>query len=186
MKPKAEIAKGRILQVAQLGHPILRKRAKRVNKVDSPEITQLISDMLATSTDRGAMGLAATQVYATWRIIVVSSHPSPNYPAAPLMKPTVMINPIITWKSDQKKLGWEGCLSIPGIRGEVLRSAKILISFITPTGRKVNMKASNFIARIIQHEVDHLNGINFTDRARGSSLVTDKEYQRIIGAKIKK
>ncbi|MBI4065183.1 peptide deformylase [Candidatus Gottesmanbacteria bacterium] len=171
----------RLLQVAQLGHPILRQKAKEVENVRGSRIQSLIDDLLATVMDVNGVGIAAPQVYESLRIIIVASHPNPRYPNAPEMKSTSMINPKILSHSKVKKKDWEGCLSITGIRGLIPRFETITIEYIDRKGEKHRKKFSNFIARIIQHEIDYLDGIVFLDRIKNNrDIITDKEYMKFI------
>lgn len=170
----------RLLQIAQLGHPILRERAKKVEDVRGPAIQELIDDMMATCEDAGGVGLAAPQVYQPWRIFIVASHPSPRYPDAPTMEPTAIINPELSFPWEEMESGWEGCLSIPGIRGRVLRYSRLLASFYNQEGEKQERAFEGFVARIVQHENDHLDATVFLDRTTPDRLITEKEYQKLL------
>jgi peptide deformylase len=170
-----------LLQIAQLGHPILRKKAKSVNNPLHKDIQHLIDSLIATVTDVNGVGIAAPQVYESVRIFVVASHPNPRYPHVPYMKPTPMINPQILSYGNETNKDWEGCLSIPGIRGLVSRHTKITISYYDRFGKKHKRNFTEFVARIVQHEYDHLDGIVFLDRLTSvKDIVTDKEYLKII------
>ncbi len=170
-------------QIAQLGHPILRQEAQLVPDPSSPVIQSLIDDMLATVTEVNGVGIAAPQVYEPLRIFIVASRPSIRYPHAPLMKPTAMLNPELIWLSDEKENDWEGCLSIPGIRGFVPRSKKIGIEYLTRSGVIREEEYSGFLARIFQHEFDHLHATVFLDRVENNlELISEKEYLRIMSS----
>lgn len=170
----------KLLQVAQLGHPILRRKAKPVSDIRDQKIQTLINDLIETVMDVNGVGIAAPQVYQPYRLFIVASHPNPRYPHAPMMKPTPMINPSIRSHSKEIKKDWEGCLSIPGIRGFVPRYSEITIEYFSHHGKKRQKTFKNFIARIIQHENDHLNGIVFLDRIESTKeIITDKEYQKL-------
>jgi len=176
----------KLLQIAQLGHPILRKKALKINKPISSDIKNLINDMLATLKDSSGVGLAAPQIYQSKRLFILSSSPSPRYPDAPKMKPTPIINPKITKYSGKKKKDWEGCLSIPGIRAQVPRYPSIKVEYMTINSRKKTKMFKDFVARIFQHEYDHLEGMVFLDRLETvKDIITEKEYQKLI-AKDKK
>src|SRR4051794_1381992 len=111
------IAMPLLRQIAQLGHPVLRTEAKPV-AIPAPEaIRSLVADMRETLREAEGVGIAAPQVYEPWRLFIVASRPNPRYPDAPLMEPEVVINPEILERSEELVKGWEGCLSIPGIRG---------------------------------------------------------------------
>jgi peptide deformylase len=134
--------------------------------------------------DVNGVGISAPQVYESIRLFIVASHPNPRYPNAPVMEPTPMINPVIVSHSKKKVKDWEGCLSVPGIRGLIPRYAEITVEYFDRTGNKYKKTFENFIARIVQHENDHLNGIVFLDRVENTrEIISDKEYQRIIVAK---
>lgn len=173
-----------LLQVAQLGQPILRKKAKEVKEVHHADIQKLIHDLIATLMDVNGVGIAAPQVYQSVRLFIVASHPNPRYPNAPYMKPTAVINPKNVSVSKEIAKDWEGCLSVPGIRALVPRSTTISVEFTTADGKKVKKRYKDFIARIFQHEYDHLEGKVFLDRIESTKdIITDKEYLRIISKK---
>ena len=178
--------KPKIIQVVQLGQPILRAKAKPVRDVTAAEMQEIIENLLATCADFNGVGIAAPQIDESARIFIVASHPSPRYPKAPMMKPTPMINPKIVERSRTKKKDWEGCLSIPGLRGLVLRHTWVRVEYTDRKGKLHKAHYSDFPARIFQHELDHLNGIVFTDHAASADLVTEKEYARIMKATSKK
>jgi peptide deformylase len=166
-------------QIAQLGHPVLRTPAEPVEHPASDEVRALISDMLATLEDAGGVGIAAPQVYRPAALFIVASRPNPRYPDAPLMTPEVVINPEIVERSEERVKDWEGCLSVPGLRGLVPRHRTIRARYQTPEGRVVEREFADFVARIFQHEDDHLRGIVFLDRLESTrDVVTEKEYQR--------
>ena len=169
----------RILQIAQLGHPVLQARAEEVEGVTEPQIQSLINDMLITVMDANGVGLAAPQVYAPVRIIVVAPRPSARYPDAPEMEPAAMINPEILWESEERVTGWEGCLSAPGVRAPVPRAEQVTLQYLTRNGEQNEAAFTAFLARIIQHECDHLDGISFLERvAHPREIVMEKEFLR--------
>lgn len=173
-----------LLQVAQLGHPILRTKAIPVKNIQEPKIQTLIDNLFATVIDVSGVGIAAPQVYESVRIFIVASHPNLRYPNAPYMKPTPMINPKIISHTNVVVKDWEGCLSIPGIRGLIPRYTKVTITYFDRKGVKHKKVFRDFIARIIQHETDHLDGILFLDRVESTKeLISDKEYQKLINKK---
>jgi len=166
-------------QVAQLGHPVLRAPVEPVGVPISAEIRSLIADMLLTLRDANGVGIAAPQVYESKAIFIVASRPSPRYPTAPFMDPEVVINPEIIERSSAIVKDWEGCLSIPGIRGEVPRNQEIKVRYQSIDGQLVERVFSDFVARIFQHEDDHLRGIVFLDRLESTrDVITEKEFQR--------
>jgi len=170
-------------QIAQLGHPVLRQDALTVPDPTQPLIQSLIDDMLATVAEVNGVGIAAPQVYEPLRIFIIASRPNSRYPHAPAMEPTALLNPELIWASDEKEKDWEGCLSIPGIRGFVPRSRKIGVKYLTRSGVLREEEFSDFLARIFQHEFDHLNATVFLDRVENNrEIITDKEFLRIINS----
>ncbi|HCS78735.1 TPA: peptide deformylase [Patescibacteria group bacterium] len=173
-----------LLQVAQLGQPILRQKAQRVENIKATNIQQMIDDLLATVMDVNGVGIAAPQVYQSYRIFIVASHPNPRYPQAPDMEPTPMINPKLVSHNKVIKKDWEGCLSIPGIRGLIPRFTEIKVEYTDRNGKKQTASYTDFVARIFQHENDHLNGVLFLDRLETTKdLISDKEYQKMMSKK---
>jgi peptide deformylase len=169
-------------QIAQLGQPVLREPARPVVDPADPAVQALIDDLLVTMADADGVGIAAPQVFEPLALFVVASRPNPRYPQAPAMTPTVMINPEIVWASNETDKGWEGCLSIPGLRGLVSRYRRIGVRYLTRTGEPREEEYEGFIARVFQHEFDHIWGLVFIDRMKEPrELVTEKEYLRIIG-----
>ncbi len=168
-------------QVAQLGHPVLRTLAAPVERPTSVEVRALIDDMLATLREADGVGIAAPQVYEPVALFIVASRPNPCYPEASRMEPEVVINPEILERSEDMIKGWEGCLSIPGIRGEVRRHRRIRTRYQTAGGQQIECEFTGFVARIFQHEEDHLRGIVFLDRLESTrDLVTEREYQKLL------
>ena len=155
-----------ILPVAQRGEDILRLKAARVadTEFNSDWLMQLASDMIENMLERSGVGIAAPQVYISKRVIIVASRPNLRYPDAPEMDAVVMVNPEILEQSDVTVLGEEGCLSVPNERGQVQRAQSIKVLYHTLTGELMESIFEGFPARIVQHEIDHLNGILFVDR----------------------
>lgn len=170
-----------VLQIAQLGNPILRQCALPIDNVRDQRIQKLIDDLIATAISANGVGIAAPQIAQSYRLFIMASRPSPRYPSAPTMAPTAIINPEIICHSEQVVEGWEGCLSIPGIRGFVPRYQTIEVRYTSRDGKLHHQEFTDFIARIFQHEYDHLDGIVFLDRL-GSTLdiITEQEYQKQI------
>jgi peptide deformylase len=170
-----------ILKVARLGHPVLRQVAKPVpqGEIKSPAIQRLIDDMIETMHEYDGVGIAAPQVHESLQIAVIEVARNPRYPRAPEIPLTVLINPEITARSDAKRTGWEGCLSVDGLRGQVPRSEQLTARWLDRTGRPVQVEAQGFFAVVIQHEVDHLNGKVFLDRMADLTTLTHlQEYER--------
>jgi len=168
-------------QIAQLGQPVLRGVAGKIADPGVPAIQTLIDDMLVTVADAAGVGIAAPQVFEPLSLFIVASRPNRRYPAAPDMEPTAMINPEILWMSDEKEKGWEGCLSIPGLRGLVPRSRRIGVRYLTRKGVAREEEYADFLARVFQHEYDHVQGVVFIDRVESTrELITEKEYIRSL------
>jgi peptide deformylase len=171
-----------ILKVARMGHPVLRARARAIDPSDikSQKIQQLIEDMFETMQEYNGVGLAAPQVHESLRLFVAGFPPSPRNDAedeedddedtnVPLM---AIINPEITVIGEGVVEDWEGCLSIPDIRGRVPRAREIDVRAYDHKGRRVTLRARGFTARVIQHETDHLDGVLFFDRMKKLETLT--------------
>lgn len=167
-----------LLKVALIGNSILRTPASPVYNVHDPEIQRLIDDMIATCKESNGVGIAAPQVYRSLRLFIVASKPNARYPNAPSMEPTAIINPDVLESSDELENGWEGCLSIP-LRGIVSRHKSIRVAFINRSGQRVEQRFEGFIARVFQHEFDHINGTLFVDRAHPLTLCSEEEFAKI-------
>lgn len=168
-------------QIAQLGQPVLRRVAEHVTDLLDPAVQNLIDDMLVTVAEVDGVGIAAPQVFEPFSLFIVASRPNPRYPFAPEREPFAAINPQILWRSDDIEKGWEGCLSIPGLRGRVPRHRKIGVRYFTRTGKLREEEYDGFLARVFQHEFDHVQGMMFVDRMESTrELVTEKEYLRLL------
>ena len=167
-----------ILKVARMGHPVLRARTRSLEKSDikSAVIQTLIDDMLDTMTEYHGVGLAAPQVHEGVRVFVALLGPGDPETDA---EPTVIVNPEIVPVGIETVEGWEGCLSIPDIRGRVLRARQIVLRALDRKGGRIDLSLQDFPARVAQHESDHLDGILFFDRMRTmESLTFLDEYTR--------
>ena len=175
-----------ILKVARMGHPVLRTRARPVPPADIPSarIQRLIDDMIETMNEYSGIGLAGPQVHESLRIFVAGVRTSDAPPvelasAAADMPLIVVINPQVTPIGEEIEEGWEGCLSIPDIRGLVPRAVDVRVSAHDRTGQAVRFTARGLPARVIQHETDHLDGVLFFDRMKSlGTLAFMDEYQR--------
>ena len=170
-----------ILKVARMGHPVLRRRARAVEKseIKSAAIQRLIGDMIDTMVEYHGVGLAAPQIHESLRIFVaaVNGEDEPENGETP--EPIAVINPEITVIDNEAVEDWEGCLSIPDIRGRVPRAREIKVRAYDRHGDRFELRAHDFAARVIQHETDHLDGILFFDRMRSfESLTFLDEYSR--------
>jgi peptide deformylase len=165
------------MDIHQLGSLVLRQIAQPVEDVQDPAVQALIDRLLSTLTEKKGVGIAAPQVGESLRLLVVASHPNDRYPHAPLMEPTAIINPVILSHSDQVEKGWEGCLSVPNIRGLVPRYQAIEVEYTNRDGSLERARFTDFVARIFQHEYDHLEGKVFLDRVESSlELISEAEY----------
>jgi peptide deformylase len=162
-----------ILKVARLGHPVLRQVAQPVppDEIRSPEVQRFIDDMVETMREYDGAGLAANQVHALRQIAVVEVLANPRYADAPTVPLTVLINPVVTPLGEETEDGWEGCLSIPDLRGMVPRHREVRLECYDREAQKVSLIAKDFFARVIQHERDHLNGTVYLDRMRDFSTL---------------
>ena len=170
-----------ILKVARLGHPVLRQQAERVLPADiqSAQVQRLIDDMIETMHEYDGAGLAANQVHVPRQIAVIEVAKNPRYPDAPEIPLTVLINPVVTPTSEEIEEGWEGCLSVPDMRGVVPRYTSVRLECLDRQGKPVDLVAKDFFARVIQHETDHLNGIVYVDRIRDMRTLSHiAEWQR--------
>ncbi|MBI3827292.1 MAG: peptide deformylase [Candidatus Rokubacteria bacterium] len=170
-----------ILKIARLGHPILRRRAEPipVAEIRSSEVQRLIDDMIETMREYDGAGLAANQVHTLTQVAVIEVLENPRYPEAPVVPLTVVINPVVTALAEEMEDGWEGCLSVPDMRGMVPRHTAVRLECHDRDGLPVSLVAKDFFARVIQHETDHLNGIVYLDRMRDlSTLAHIAEWQR--------
>lgn len=170
-----------ILDIARLGDPILRQHAQAVENITDPQIQTLIDNLIATATEARGVGIAAPQVACASRLLVIASRPSERYPHAPAMQPTAMLNPRILSRSEEIEKDWEGCLSVPGVRGLVPRFREIEVEYRDRHDNLHKDILTGFIARIFQHELDHLDGILFIDRLESpEDRFTETEYQKIV------
>jgi peptide deformylase len=165
-----------ILKVARMGHPVLRKRAQPLDprEIATPRIQRLIDDMFETLHDSRGIGLAGPQVHESIRLFVAGVDDPDGG-----MSPVVVINPEVTPIGSAVEEDWEGCLSIPDIRGRVPRPAKIRLRALDRHGRPLALTADGYPARVIQHETDHLDGVLFFDRMTSFETITFlEEYGR--------
>ena len=170
-------------KIAQLGESVLKEQAKYVTEPLNREIVKLIDTLINTAIANKGVGIAAPQISQSYRLFIVASHPSDRYPHAPTMPPTAMINPRILSHSTEMTKDWEGCLSVPNVRGLVPRYQTIEVEYTTREGKIKQEILTDFVARIFQHELDHLDGIVFTDRIEDEAdLYTEAEYRQIISS----
>ncbi len=155
-----------ILKIARMGHPVLLERAAPVEDPSDPEIRRLVRDMIETMEDAGGAGLAAPQVHVPLRLFVFRVAPdrSSGDPGDGVIAPTAVINPTLELLEDDVRLGWEGCLSIPGLRAAVPRAWKVRYAGVGLDGAPLTREATGFHARVVQHEYDHLDGVLYPMR----------------------
>ncbi len=165
-----------ILKVARMGHPVLRERTRSLDAAEimTPRIQRLIDDMFETMHDSQGIGLAGPQVHESIRLFVAGVDDDDG-----TMAPVVIINPEVSQVGSEVEEDWEGCLSIPDIRGRVSRALDIRVRALDRHGKPISMTANGFPARVIQHETDHLDGVLFFDRMTAfDSLTFLDEYSR--------
>jgi peptide deformylase len=170
-----------ILKVARLGHPVLRQQAQpvAVGMLRSPEIQQFIDDMIETMREYDGAGLAANQVHTLKQIAVIEVQANPRYPQAAPIPLMVIVNPVVTPLTEERDEDWEGCLSVPDMRGMVPRYTAVRLQCLDRSGQRVDIVAKDFFARVLQHETDHLNGIVYLDRMRDLATLSHiAEWQK--------
>ena len=153
-----------IQPVLRLGDPRLSKVAREVSDFNTAELDQLIQEMFDTMAAEDGVGLAAPQIGINLRVVIFGFDNNPRYPNKDAVTSTVLINPVITILSENKEEDWEGCLSVPGMRGLVSRHTNIRYTGFDAAGSAIDVLAEGFHARVVQHECDHLDGIIYTQR----------------------
>lgn len=158
-----------VRSLLKMGDPRLLQPAQRVTEFATPALHSLLQDMFDTMASAGGVGLAAPQIGVPLQVVVFGFESNVRYPNAPAVPMTVLINPVIEPLSDEEEDGWEGCLSVPGLRGVVPRWRKIRYRGRDPEGAEIDRLAEGFHARVVQHECDHLNGVLYPMRVRDFS-----------------
>lgn len=170
-----------VTPVLTYDQPALRQVAQPVDDIADPDLQALIDQLLATVQAANGVGIAAPQLGHPLRVIIVASRPNLRYPQAPTMAPTVLINPRLITIGNEQELGWEGCLSVPGVRGRVLRHRVVEVTYCDRNGQPQQRVWQGFVARILQHEIDHLDGKVFLDRVRADTdLISEDAYQAMV------
>ncbi len=160
-----------IRSVLRMGDPLLLRVSEPVQQFDTAELAALLADMRDTMASLNGAGLAAPQIGVSQRVVIFGTGaPNPRYPEAEVVPPTVLINPRLEPIGVQLEQGWEGCLSVPGMRGLVPRYLQLRYRGFDEGGRPIDRSVSGFHARVVQHEVDHLDGILYPMR------ITDLRY----------
>lgn len=155
-----------IRPVLKMGDPRLWQQARAVEAFDTPELHALIADMRETMSHLNGAGLAAPQIGVDLRVVIFGVEENPRYPDAEAVPFTILINPILTPLADELEDGWEGCLSVPGLRGLVPRWRHLRYTGFDPFGMPIDRVVEEFHARVVQHECDHLDGILYPSRIR--------------------
>ena len=162
-----------LLKIARMGNPVLRARAAAVADPTAPSVRRLVDDMIETMADAGGTGLAAPQVHVASRIVVFFVGPErlTGLPGDTEAALTVLVNPVIEPVGNERAFGWEGCLSVPGLRGVVPRHLRIRYRGLDLDGSPIEREAAGFHARVVQHECDHLDGILYPQRMTDHRLL---------------
>jgi peptide deformylase len=155
-----------IRDILRMGDPRLWQPSQRVAEVPSRELDALLADLRETMRAADGAGLAAPQIGVPLRVVVFGMDFNPRYPDAPPVPYTELVNPVLTPLGDEQEEGWEGCLSVPGLRGIVPRYARLRYEGLDPRGQRIVREADGFHARVVQHECDHLDGILYPMRMR--------------------
>ena len=172
-----------LLKIARMGHPVLRRRAAPIPNPTAPDVRRLAEDMIETMLDAQGIGLAAPQVHVGRRLVVLRVPPDRTQSGEEPVGISVLVNPEIEFVDGELLAGWEGCLSIPGLRGLVPRHARLRWRGFDLAGRAVSGEAGGMHARVLQHEVDHLDGILYLDRMPDlRQLAFTEEMRHFAGA----
>lgn len=153
-----------IREILKMGDPRLLEKARPAESFGTPELRELVADMQDTMRAANGAGLAAPQIGVGLRVVIFGFEANPRYPQAEPVPFTILINPVLTPLGDVQEEGWEGCLSVPGLRGMVPRATRIRYTGYTPAGEPIERFAEGFHARVVQHECDHLDGILYPMR----------------------
>lgn len=159
-----------VRRVLKMGDPVLYRRAEPVEPAEMPALQPLIDDMFDTMAALNGAGLAAPQIGVSKRVVIFGVEANPRYPDAETVPTTVLINPTLDFLGDDMEDGWEGCLSVPGLRGLVRRYRNLRYAGVDAKGEPVDRTVSGFHARVVQHECDHLDGILYPMRLRDIRL----------------
>ena len=177
----------RPLRIAQIGHPILRQPTRILTREEllSEEIQSFLDDLVETMREASGAGLAANQVYQSLRICAVEVRNNSRYPYRPNIPLTILVNPILTPASDETFVIYEGCLSVPNLRGQVRRHCEVHVEALDREGNSISTVVKGMTAATYQHEVDHLDGRIFLDRVEDpNSVVTLENFQRYCMDKV--
>lgn len=170
-----------ILEIAPIGTPVLRQRAREVTpeELATAELQRFVDDLVETMHDAAGAGLAAIQVYRPIRIVAIEVRDNPRYPYKPNIPLTILVNPVLTPLSEERFDNYEGCLSVPDLRGVVSRHAELRVQALDRHGQPIDTVVRGITAGTFQHEVDHLDGTLFVDRVTDpTTFTTWKEFSR--------
>ncbi len=178
-----------ILKVARMGHPVLRRVARTVSpeELESADTQRLIDDMIDTCREYDGAGLAAPQVHVSKRIVIMEVQDNPRYPGVAGMPLTVVVNPQVEHLDPTPQMVWEGCLSVPDLRGQVPRSSSVRLRGMDRAGQPLEVTLDGFPAAVVQHECDHLDGKLYLDRMTSMETLTflpefDRHVRPNLGA----
>src|SRR3989344_579603 len=160
-----------VRRVLKMGDPLLYRKADPVQQFNTPELDRLVADMADTMAALSGAGLAAPQIGVSLRVVIFGVEANPRYPEAEPVPTTVLVNPVLEPIGDDMEEGWEGCLSVPGLRGLVPRHLKLRSTSFDQHGKPMDRTVSGFHARVVQHECDHLDGILYPMRLRDIRLL---------------
>ena len=160
-----------IRPILRMGDPRLFQRSQSVDRFATPELRELVADMRETMVSASGAGLAAPQIGVPLRVVIFGFEHNQRYPDAEPVPYTEIVNPVLTPLGPEMEEDWEGCLSVPGLRGRVPRYARLRYSGFDPEGKPIQREASGFHARVVQHECDHLDGILYPMRMRDLRLL---------------
>jgi len=155
-----------ILPILRMGDPRLLRVAEPITEFATPELAALVADMEDTMRQAGGVGLAAPQIGENLRLVIFGFEYNERYPDAPAVPYTVLLNPVLSPLGEEQEEGWEGCLSVPGMRGWVPRWKKLRYSGVDPQGNPIEREVEGFHARVVQHECDHLDGVLYPMRVQ--------------------
>lgn len=183
--PQAQPPSPSALTLLERGDERLSLKSGRILDISDPDFQAFIDSLIRCGFDNDGVGIAAPQVGKAMRMFIMAPRPNPRYPDAPVAEPLAVINPVILSLSEGMEPGWEGCLSVPGFRAQVQRHQEIDVAFTDRTGRHLRARFTGFMARLFQHEFDHLEGILYPERLEnGSPLITLEEFTAITGIQV--
>jgi peptide deformylase len=171
------------MQIAKIGEAILRQPARKVShdEFSQAPLMEFCDDLLATMLAANGIGIAAPQVFDPRAIMIIASRPNARYPNAPQMEPLLLVNPHVIASSEQKVWEWEGCLSVPGLRGRIARADWVDVSYQTQQGESKQQRFAGFVARVFLHEYDHLIGLTWLDHvASTQDIMADSVWLQAL------